>query len=121
MNLPLLKAPNLSDQDIRKKADAFLQKYNHKQIVPTPIEDIVDIELEIFIISLPELQQILPIDGFITNDFKSIYVDKGLYDRNNSRYLFTLSHELGHMFLHQRLYKSLTIDQCKVIQIILMI
>lgn len=108
-----IKAPNQSENDIRQKAELFLNNYNSNNSIPVPIEDIIEIDLKINIVSLLELQNILPIDGFITNDFKSIYVDKGMYDNNGQRYLFTLAHEIGHMFLHEKLYNSLTIDSMK--------
>lgn len=109
MSQPVLRAPNLSDDDIRQKAENFLNKYNSVGNIPVPIEAIVEINLEINTIAISGLQNILPIDGFITNDFKSIYVDEDMYKKNNSRYVFTLAHEIGHMFLHQNLYNSLVI------------
>ena len=81
MSQPVLRAPNLSDDDIRQKAENFLNKYNSVGNIPVPIEAIVEINLEINTIAISGLQNILPIDGFITNDFKSIYVDEDMYKK----------------------------------------
>jgi Zn-dependent peptidase ImmA (M78 family) len=42
-------------------------------------------------------------DGFITKDLKSIYVDEDLYmdDRYYKRVRFTIAHEIGHYVLHR--------------------
>jgi Zn-dependent peptidase ImmA (M78 family) len=42
-------------------------------------------------------------EGFISKDFKTIYVDKDLYTDNRyyKRVRFTIAHEIGHFFLHR--------------------
>lgn len=110
MKIPEINAPFLTDQDIRLKSETFLQKYNSNHKIPVPIETIVEFDLNINIIPISGLQNILTVDGFITNDFNSSYVDNDMLEKIESRYLFTLAHELGHMFLHSSLYNSLSIN-----------
>ena len=105
-----IKAPYLLYEDIRKFAEDFLGSYNQEDKLPVPIEEIVEIQLKIVIIPAQNIRLILGVDGWLSNDFKNIYVDLDVFDKdkNESRYFFTLAHEIGHYFLHREIFESLT-------------
>ncbi|MCH8844858.1 MAG: ImmA/IrrE family metallo-endopeptidase [SAR324 cluster bacterium] len=52
------------------------------------------------------------LDGFITRDLSSIYIDLELYDNidRNFRARNTLAHEIGHLVLHVEYYRSSNIE-----------
>jgi Zn-dependent peptidase ImmA (M78 family) len=103
---------------INSDAESFLDNYHHSMSIPVPIEEIIDLQLQIDIVPIPGLKDTfekagLDIDAFISSDFKSITVDKYVQEKVNTRYRFTLAHEIGHRFLHGYLYtqfKFNTID-----------
>lgn len=51
-------------------------------------------------------------DALITSDWKSLYIDKDLFEdeRRQNRLRFSLAHELGHYILHQKFYSNLEIN-----------
>ena len=46
-------------------------------------------------------------EGCTSRDRKTIYVDEWLADRRESRYRFTLAHEVGHISLHAQIFERL--------------
>lgn len=101
-----ITVPFVSDYEIKRKADSFREKYWGKKI-PVKIETIIEIKLKIKIIPIPNLFKLCSIDGQISSDFSSIWVDEDsyLYDGTN-RLNFSLAHELGHYVLHKDLFSS---------------
>ncbi|MFA5402726.1 MAG: ImmA/IrrE family metallo-endopeptidase [Candidatus Omnitrophota bacterium] len=100
-----------SDQ-INSDAESFLTTYHPSLTIPIPIENIIESAFNIDIIPIPGLKDVaqtveLNIDAFIGADFKTISIDKYIYDRIETRYRFSLAHEIGHMFLHGYLYNQL--------------
>lgn len=94
----------LSWKEVWSSAEDFRQQYvNPPDQLPVPIEQIVEFKLGIEIVSIPNLQSICDIDGFITRDLKIIAVDKKMYEeeRYENRLRFTLAHEVGHLILHR--------------------
>ena len=107
MKVNYIKAPYLPYEEIRILAEDFLGRYNPDDIIPVPIEEIAEFKLKINIIPANSLRFLLGIDGWISNDFKYIFVDSDIYDSYNYRYFFTIAHEIGHMFLHRDIFESL--------------
>lgn len=109
-------------EQINAEAESFLTAYHPSKSIPIPIEEIIDLQLQIDIIQIPSLKDAfaevgLDIDAFISSDFASISVDKFIQEKRNNRYRFSLAHEIGHMFLHGYLYKKFefkTIDEWTV-------
>ena len=81
--------PYLSNEEIRREADLFLDRYHPTAEIPVPIEDIIELNLGIEILPEYGLRQRFGIDGFITADLQTITVDAILITRYVNRYRFT--------------------------------
>ncbi len=97
------RAPFLSYEKINQLAEDFLEKYGIGSILPVPIDEVVEFEYEIDIVPFPNLQSDFDIDGFISGDLSSIFVDDSIFRTRPFRYRFTLAHEIGHLVLHKDL------------------
>jgi len=90
-----------SEGDIRASALEFLNRYHPDDTTPVPIEKIVEFDLRLDIIPVPNLRKSHGIDGALSQDFSQIYVDEYAYNYQPNRYRFTLAHEVGHFVLHR--------------------
>lgn len=97
--------PIYSYEDLRNKADEFLRTYNPSGTIPVPIEEIVEFDFGINIVPVLGLQREFEVEGFTSSDLQNIYVDEYVYSDHVNRYRFTLAHEIGHIVLHNVLYK----------------
>ena len=97
-------------EKIAEEAKRFLCEYNPEDIIPLPIEEIIEFGLGINIAPTPNLQRDFDIEGFTSSDFTTIYVDEFVYNYRHYRYRFTLSHEVGHMILHKEVLSQITFD-----------
>ncbi len=99
-----IKPKRLSNLYIRSQADEFRGKYlNPSDTIPVPIEDIVEFDLKLELIPKAFIKQNIDMDGFLSRDLKTIYVDNELMsERNVNRYRFTIAHEVGHYVLHSK-------------------
>ena len=62
--------PWLSFDYIRQQADNFRQQYvKPPNLVPVPMEEIVELDLKFQIIPIIGLQDRIDVDGFLTNNF----------------------------------------------------
>lgn len=105
----LLDAPRLKFDFIREKADEFRREYVEPiNKIPVPIIEIVELNLNIQPIPIPNLMRKIDIDGFLTNDLKSICIDYDIYmdERQVNRLRFTYAHEVGHLVLHEEEIKQ---------------
>ena len=93
--------PFLTNDQIHDIATVFLRKYHPQDSLPVPIEEIIEFQLELDIIPTPGLSKGFEIDGFLSRDFSSIYVDDFIQANRLARYRFTLAHEVGHLVLHK--------------------
>jgi hypothetical protein len=103
-----LKAPFLSKPEIRKLAEQFLNRFHNARTCPIPIEQIVEMMLGMDIIPMPGLQSHFDVVAFISADKKEIRVDETVYLHRQSRYRFSLAHEIGHWFMHSDIWAALT-------------
>jgi len=87
----------LSYRDIEEKTVKFAKRRNPSYALPFPVEEIIEFDLGIDIIPIPNLQKDLDIEGFTSSNLKSIYVDQSVLEKRLYRYRFTLAHELGHI------------------------
>ena len=104
----VIKVPFKNHDHINQAAQNFLKTYHPRDSYPTPIEEIIDLQLRIDVIPIPGLHKNYEIDGFLSSDLSSISVDMNVYESRQRRYRFTLAHEIGHRILHEDLYA-----QCK--------
>jgi hypothetical protein len=102
--------PVYSYEDLRKKADKFLQDHHPSSNIPVPIEEIVEFDFEINIVPVLGLQREFEVEGFTSGDLQNIYVDEYVYTDRITRYRFTLAHEIGHIVLHRHLYRAHQFD-----------
>jgi len=68
----------LTDQELLASAENFLGIYHQNNSIPVPIDEIVEHKLKIQIIPLPGLHQVAEVDGFITSNLKTIYIEEKL-------------------------------------------
>ncbi len=110
MDYSKIKVPYISNLIILNKANKFRQKYWDNSL-PINIEKIIDVQLQIDIIPIHRLEKICNTDALITSNWKSLYIDKNLFDdeRRENRLRFSLAHEIGHYVLHKDFYTSLKI------------
>jgi hypothetical protein len=101
-----VRAPGLSYEDIRGRADAFLQEHHPAGQLPVPIENIVDFSLRLNVIPIPGLHADFGTDGFLSADMSEISVDLYVFESRPPRYRFTLAHEVGHLILHGDLLRA---------------
>jgi hypothetical protein len=97
--------PYLSYDKIHGIAEDFLEKYNPHRLVPVPVEEIIEFELKISVVALPDLVPRLSVDAYLEPDGSTIFIDEGVYGYI-PRARFSLAHELGHLFLHDRFYEQ---------------
>jgi Zn-dependent peptidase ImmA (M78 family) len=105
-----IQQPVLSYEQIRERADDFLKAYNPQIKIPVPIEEIAEFSLDINIIPVPGLQKLIDCDGFISSDFSSITVDQFVLEERETRYRFTVAHEIGHLWLHKGVFEKFAFD-----------
>ena len=104
----VLPIEHLSYDDIRLKAQQFLSRHHPAADIPIPIDDILDLQLGIDIIPLPGMRHSSDVDAFISRDMTAIYVDEYVYQSVETRYRFSLAHEIAHAVLHQKVFRELT-------------
>ena len=100
-----LDIPHYSYPDLREKAEQFLRDHGAWTHVPVPIEEIIEFQMGIDIIPIPELSKTLGgLEAFISSDLTSITVDQYIYENISNRYRFSLAHEIGHAVLHRDVF-----------------
>ena len=65
----------ISYEETEGRANRFLAEHNPNRKIPVPIEEIVELKLEISII--PKMGMLLQhgIDAFLSSDFTELYID----------------------------------------------
>lgn len=96
----------LSYDDLRRRAEEFLEEFHGERTLPVPIEEIVEFDFEIELIPLDGIHDALEVDAFLTTDLKRIYVDASVMKHWHRRFRFSLAHELAHHELHRPRYEG---------------
>lgn len=100
----------LSYNFIRKAASDFLSERNRDSEIPVQVEEIAEFDLNLNIIPVNRLKADFETDGFISSCFKNLYVDQDSFEKNPSRYRFTIAHEIGHLVLHKDIFQHCKFD-----------
>lgn len=103
-----IKPDRLRFETIREKAEDFRKEHvKPNDLIPVPIEKIIEFNLNLNIIPEFGLKQEADIEGVLLSDLKTILVDNSTYidERFHYRLRFTLAHEVGHLVLHEKQYK----------------
>jgi Zn-dependent peptidase ImmA (M78 family) len=103
----MFKCPYLSYTEIGNRAASFLKQYHPSQDIPIPVEEIIELKLELNIFPFPRLYKDHGLNGFLSYDLTTIYVDEVQFNQFNEKYRYTLAHELGHYVLHRVCYEDL--------------
>ena len=101
-----VEVPWLNPAEIASRAGDFLRAAHSAATIPIPVELIVERE-GLDIVPVPSLRAAYDLDGGTSLDCKRIFVDSYLADAYETRYRFTLAHELGHVILHRDLFREL--------------
>ncbi len=104
----MFKCPYYSYKEIGNQTESFLNQYHPSQDIPIPVEEIVELKLELNIFPFPRLYKDHGLNGFLSYDLTTIYIDEMQYNQFNEKYRYTLAHELGHYVLHRACYEDLT-------------
>lgn len=109
MTVPAPEA--LSYEALRGIVEEFRQEHWPSGEVPVDIEYIADVRLGLDIVALPHLYSGYNIDGFLSADRSTIYIDRAVQEHDILyRYRFTLAHELAHYHLHGELFDAAEFD-----------
>ncbi len=98
--------PYLSNDRLRSEAEAFLEQTHPSKSIPVPIESMVE-RLGVDIVPVPNLQRSFDLEGCTSADMTCIYVDQRVAESRESRFRFTLAHEIGHVRLHPQIFECL--------------
>lgn len=97
----------LKYDDLREEVSQFVNDFKLDQSIPVDVEKIADTKLRLDIVPVPRLRLDRGLDGFLSSDRRSIYVqDTSGEGRLLNRHRFTLAEELGHWYLHEDLYRA---------------
>lgn len=100
----------LSYKRIGEIANQFLTTYHPYLSLPIPIEEIAEQKLNLRIHEQMNLKKDYDVDGFLTSDLTTIFIDFNLYMNFENRSRFTIAHEIGHFVLHGGIFKNLNIN-----------
>ena len=85
MSINEIKVPFISYDEIRVISEDFLHRNNTTDEIPVPLDEIVEMNLSIEIIPIPELKNAFNIDGYVSNNFKTITVDQYVFENIENR------------------------------------
>lgn len=101
----------LSYEDLRAIVEEFRQRYWPSGSIPVDVEFIVDVKLALDIVAVPHLYRAYGIDGFLSADRSTVYIDQAVQEHSILyRYRFTLAHELAHYHLHRALFDGASFE-----------
>lgn len=107
VNLDEFKAPFISVEKINEIAEQFRGEYWRGKELPVNVEEIAEFDFNLDFILLDDIFNKYEIDAFISADLKTLTIDKGIYNNPglSGRLRFSIAHELGHIILHEKIYR----------------
>ncbi len=111
MDYSKLSIAHLTQQQITNEVESFRKKFHANRPSPLNILDIVEFDLKIQIVPIPNLEFLCNSSAFITSSWDMLYIDKRQYENEafDKRTNFSVAHEIGHLVLHKPFYESLNI------------
>jgi Zn-dependent peptidase ImmA (M78 family) len=100
-----MRVPILSNAAISERATSLLKTHGYERELPVDVELLAERELKLDITPIPGFRQ-KGIDGLLSQDLTTIYVDENVQRNVATRYRFTLAHEIGHLVLHGDVIKE---------------
>jgi hypothetical protein len=100
------------DKDqLKKLADQIRKEYWPEVNPPIDTTKIIELRLKLEVEPRFDLLSSLDMDAYLKTDLSGIVVDHDCYmqDKFANRLRFSLSHELGHYFLHKDVYSGLSL------------
>lgn len=91
-------------QQIENIVEKIRKEKDPKRSVPVDVELLAEEYVDI--IPVHSLLRTHGIDGWLSANRSSIYVDSERWGQNTPRNRFSVAHELGHYFLHPEMYRS---------------
>lgn len=101
-----MQYPHITATDVQRSASTFLADYHSSLELPIPIEDIVELKMQIALSVIPGIKDLIGVDSFISSDFQHIVVDEFSFTKYVERTRFSLAHEIGHLILHKDWYEK---------------
>lgn len=98
--------PDLSYKNVVEASENFIKEKHPSLSLPIPIEEIVELKMNIALVAVPGIKDLLGIDAFINSSFTQITVDENSLIKFPERTRFSLAHEIGHLILHNAWYKK---------------
>ena len=108
-----IEVPFLSYEEIKSIAEKFLSEYHPEGSIPVPIEEIIELSLELDIFPIPNLQNILDTVGCSAYRISTIFIDQFVFEKRINRYRFTLAHETAHFIIHEMVLKECGAESSK--------
>jgi len=102
-----IRTERLTREQLCEEGHKFNEKFNPEKKIPIQIDLIIEKDLGIDIVPIPGLKEYLENDAFTSKDFSTIYVDLNICFNVETRYRFSLAHEIGHYWLHESIFKDL--------------
>src|SRR5437879_4947139 len=96
----------MSYADLTHEAELFLGRFHPKLVIPVPIEEIVELRMDLEVIPYHGLRDATHVDAFVTRDGRAVYVDYDDYVSNQPYLRFTFGEEAAHVWLHGALLKA---------------
>lgn len=101
----------LSYDKIGDVASSFLDLHHTSRLLPIPIEEIAEKELNLTIAPISELKSDCDVEGCLDSSLTTIFIDTNIYMKNEHRAKFTIAHEIGHLILHNKIFRELRISK----------
>lgn len=101
-----MQPPNLTLANVNQASNDFLKEYHPSLTLPIPIEEIVELKMNIAIVVVPGIKDLIGVDSFISSDFSQITVDEYAFTTYEERTRFSIVHEVGHFVLHKEWYEK---------------
>lgn len=99
----------LNKEEIWEIADEKRNTFWPRGTLPVDVEEIIELGLRLSVEPEHGLLQGADIDAFLKTDLSGFFIDREIYENSKyeNRRRFSYAHELGHLFLHDYIYKRM--------------